>query len=78
MKPIVICALYKFTALDHYKSLREPLREFMEQHGIRALDVMQRPDIRTDIGIYSIPDAALSPLHLDTLDLIRDHAASSV
>ena len=50
----------------------------LEQHGIRALDVMQRPDIRTDIGIYSIPDAALSPLHLDTLDLIRDHAASSV
>ena len=50
MKPIVICALYKFTALAHYKSLREPLRDFMEQHGIRGTLLLAREGINGTVA----------------------------
>ena len=50
MKPIVICALYKFTALDHYESLREPLREFMEERGIRGTLLLAREGINGTVA----------------------------
>ncbi len=36
MKPIVVCALYKFTALDEYKSMRQPLLELMLKQDIKG------------------------------------------
>lgn len=36
MKNIVICALYKFTELKNHQELRTPLRNLMEQQGIRG------------------------------------------
>lgn len=36
MKPTVVCALYKFVALDDFESLREPLLTFMKTHEIRG------------------------------------------
>jgi UPF0176 protein len=36
MKPIVVCALYKFVALDDYETLRQPLLDLMQKHDIRG------------------------------------------
>lgn len=36
MKPIIVCALYKFVTLDDYKSIREPLLQFMTEREIRG------------------------------------------
>ncbi|NNJ70882.1 MAG: rhodanese-related sulfurtransferase [Kiritimatiellales bacterium] len=36
MKPTTVCALYKFVRLEDYKSLRQPLFNFMTQHAIRG------------------------------------------
>ncbi|MDB9744144.1 rhodanese-related sulfurtransferase, partial [Fibrobacterales bacterium] len=30
----IVCALYKFVALDNYKSLREPLLNYMKEHNV--------------------------------------------
>ena len=66
MKPIVICALYKFTALDHYKSLREPLREFMEERGIRGTLLLAREGINgTVAGSGAAIEALLEKLQSD-------------
>ena len=66
MEPIVICALYKFTALAHYKSLREPLRDFMEQHGIRGTLLLAREGINgTVAGSGAAIEALLEKLQFD-------------
>ncbi|MGB5441556.1 MAG: hypothetical protein WBN57_02840, partial [Gammaproteobacteria bacterium] len=36
MSRTVICALYKFTRLDDYPALREPLLEVMHEHQVRG------------------------------------------
>lgn len=36
MSHIVVCALYKFAALEDFQALREPLRQLMEANGIRG------------------------------------------
>ncbi len=36
MSRTVICALYKFTALDDYRDLREPLLQVMQEHHVRG------------------------------------------
>ncbi len=36
MSPIVVCALYKFTALDDYRELREPLLRVMHENQVRG------------------------------------------
>ena len=36
MPQFIVCALYKFTRLDHYMSLRNPLRKVMEDHQVRG------------------------------------------
>ncbi|WP_087020760.1 rhodanese-related sulfurtransferase [Thaumasiovibrio subtropicus] len=36
MAKIVVCALYKFVALDDYQAMREPLKALMEAHSIRG------------------------------------------
>ena len=32
--PYIVCALYKFVALENYQSLRQPLLEFMKSHEV--------------------------------------------
>ncbi|SBS33523.1 Thiosulfate sulfurtransferase GlpE [Marinomonas aquimarina] len=36
MSKVVVCALYKFVQLDNYEALREPLRQTLEDNGIRG------------------------------------------
>ncbi len=36
MTQYVVCALYKFVALEDYKALRQPLMDVMEEHHIRG------------------------------------------
>ncbi len=36
MTQYVVCALYKFVALEDYKAIRQPLMEVMEEHHIRG------------------------------------------
>ncbi len=36
MKPIIVCALYKFVSLEDYVSMREPLLECLKKHEIRG------------------------------------------
>jgi len=36
MSQTVICALYKFTALDNYRDLRAPLLQVMQEHHVRG------------------------------------------
>ncbi len=36
MKPIIVCALYKFAVLDDYESIRQPLLDFMLKRDIRG------------------------------------------
>lgn len=36
MSKVVVCALYKFVQLDNYEELREPLRQTLEENGIRG------------------------------------------
>ena len=36
MSPIVVCALYKFSALDNYRELREPLLRVMHENQVRG------------------------------------------
>ncbi|WP_417505769.1 rhodanese-related sulfurtransferase [Marinomonas gallaica] len=36
MSKVVVCALYKFVQLDNYEALREPLRQVLEDNGVRG------------------------------------------
>jgi UPF0176 protein len=36
MKPFIVCALYKFVALDDYESIRQPLFDFMTERDIKG------------------------------------------
>lgn len=36
MKQYVVCALYKFVALDNFNDIRKPLLQVMEQHNIKG------------------------------------------
>lgn len=66
MKPIVICALYKFVKLTYYKSLRIPLLQFMEEHGIRGTLLLANEGINgTVAGSATAIDALLERLQSD-------------
>lgn len=36
MNDIIVCAMYKFVALDNYTEMRQPLLQFMEAHHIKG------------------------------------------
>ncbi|WP_372794829.1 rhodanese-related sulfurtransferase [Pontiella sp.] len=66
MKPIIVCALYKFTALEDYESLREPLYQFMSARGIRGTLLLAREGINgTVAGSREAIDALLAYLKSD-------------
>lgn len=64
--PIVVCALYKFITLPHFESLREPIRELMESHGIKGTLLLANEGINgTVAGTRKGIDALLEFLQQD-------------
>lgn len=61
--PIVVCALYKFITLPHFESLREPIRELMESHGVKGTLLLANEGINgTVAGTREGIDALLAYL----------------
>ncbi len=50
MPQIVVCALYKFVALENYKALRQPLLALMNQHGIKGTLLLAREGINGTVS----------------------------
>ncbi len=66
MKPIVICALYKFVRLDDYVAMRQPLSDFMTEHSIRGTLLLASEGINgTVAGSRNAIDALLEYLQTD-------------
>ena len=66
MKPIVVCALYKFVALEDYETMRQPLRDFMNDHGIRGTLLLASEGINGTIaGSPEAVDALIAELQSD-------------
>ena len=58
--PIVVCALYKFTALDHYRSLRDPIHQQMSSLDILGTLLLAKEGINgTLAGLPQNMDAFL-------------------
>ncbi|QBG46265.1 rhodanese-related sulfurtransferase [Verrucomicrobia bacterium S94] len=66
MKPIVVCALYKFVKLNDYESLREPLLQFMTDREIRGTLLLAAEGINgTVAGSRMAIDELLAYLRAD-------------
>ncbi len=66
MKPIVICALYKFVRLENYIGLRQPLLDFLSDRGIRGTLLLAAEGINgTVAGSREAIDALLERLKSD-------------
>ncbi|MDZ8117130.1 rhodanese-related sulfurtransferase [Pontiella agarivorans] len=66
MKPIVVCALYKFVELNNYESLREPLLQFMTERDIRGTLLLAAEGINgTVAGTRAAIDELLAYLRTD-------------
>ncbi len=66
MSQIVVCAMYKFVALDNYRALRQPLLDFMHKHYIYGTLLLANEGINgTVAGARSNIDALLSRLRSD-------------
>lgn len=50
IKPIVVCALYKFAILDDYKELRDPLLSLMLSHKVKGTLLLAREGINGTIA----------------------------
>jgi UPF0176 protein len=47
---VVVCALYKFVQLDNYEELREPLRQTLEDNGIRGTLLLAKEGINGTVA----------------------------
>jgi UPF0176 protein len=66
MKPIVVCALYKFVELTDHESLRQPLLDFMQAHDIRGTLLLAKEGINgTVAGSREAIDQLLERLQAD-------------
>lgn len=66
MEQIVICAMYKFVALDNYKEIRQPLWDFMEENGIKGTLLLAHEGINGTVsGSRESIDALLQWLNRD-------------
>lgn len=66
MSNVVICALYKFVALDNYQALRQPLLDVMLQHEVRGTLLLAQEGINgTVAGSRGAIDALLQWLQQD-------------
>ena len=50
MTSYAVCALYRFVRLDDYEQLREPLRQFLLEHGIRGTLLLAREGINGTVA----------------------------
>ncbi|MEC8082199.1 MAG: rhodanese-related sulfurtransferase [Pseudomonadota bacterium] len=50
MSKVVVCALYKFVQLDNYEELREPLRQTLEENGIRGTLLLAKEGINGTVA----------------------------
>lgn len=67
MSNYVVCALYKFVALDDYKEKRQPLLDEMEKLGIKGTLLLAKEGINGTIsGSREAIDAILAYLNSDT------------
>ncbi|MDP0588358.1 MAG: rhodanese-related sulfurtransferase [Candidatus Endonucleobacter bathymodioli] len=68
MQETVVCALYKFAPLDHYKLLQKPLMKFMAHHKIKGTLLLAEEGINgTVASLQSSIDALLAWLQQDAL-----------
>jgi len=66
MNQIVICAMYKFVALDNYQEIRQPLLTFMEEQGIKGTLLLASEGINGTVsGTREAIDALLAYLNQD-------------
>ncbi|KUJ82580.1 rhodanese domain-containing protein [Microbulbifer flavimaris] len=66
MKPVVVCALYKFISLDDFESLREPLLNVMLENQVRGTLLLAKEGINgTVAGSREGIDALLAHLQSD-------------
>lgn len=50
MKPVIVCALYRFVTLDDYAQLRAPLLELMAEYDIRGTLLLAREGINGTVS----------------------------
>ncbi len=59
MSTYAVCALYRFVRLEDFEEMREPLRQFMLEHGIRGTLLLAREGIN---GTVAGPHEAIAAL----------------
>lgn len=66
MSNFVVCALYKFVALEDYEAMRQPLMQVMEDNGIKGTLLLAREGINGTVsGTRTGIDALLTWLNAD-------------
>ncbi|RMA77663.1 rhodanese-related sulfurtransferase [Umboniibacter marinipuniceus] len=77
MSAIVVCALYRFTRLDDFKSLQQPLLDVLNQHDIRGTLLLASEGINgTVAGSQASIDALLAWFDQDQRLANIDHKLS--
>lgn len=81
-EPIVVAALYRFTGLDDYQDLREPLRQKMLDQGVKGTLLLAREGINGTIagsreGIDAVLDWLRADNRLAALDVKESLAESN-
>lgn len=66
MSNYLVCALYKFVALDDYQEIRQPLLEVMEQHNVKGTLLLANEGINGTVsGTQQAIDTLLAWLNAD-------------
>ncbi|MCC2604124.1 oxygen-dependent tRNA uridine(34) hydroxylase TrhO [Planctobacterium marinum] len=66
MNQVVICAMYKFVALENYQEIRQPLLTYMEEQGIKGTLLLASEGINGTVsGTREAIDALLAYLNQD-------------
>lgn len=66
MSQYIVCAMYKFVALDNYQAMRQPLLDAMQQHNIKGTLLLAEEGINGTVsGTRQELDALLAYLNQD-------------
>ncbi len=66
MSQYIVCAMYKFVALDNYQAMRQPLHDAMQQNGIKGTLLLAEEGINGTVsGTREGIDALLAYLNAD-------------
>ncbi len=66
MSQYIVCAMYKFVALENYEAMRQPLLEAMESHGIKGTLLLANEGINGTVsGTREGIDGLLAYLNAD-------------